>query len=95
MILVPFSGHLVYEQLPQAYGGGKLQQVQLYVDSQKVPSELLDANVSLAQGLLARTIPLNLIYQTSTEYIVKPINLSERRVWALKSDSIYAVAVNP
>lgn len=94
-IWIPFSGPITYEQLPQSYGGGKLQQVQLYVDSQKVPSELLDANVSLAHGLPSRTIPLYLIYQTSTEYIVKPINLSEQRVWALKSDVVYAVAVNP
>lgn len=95
LILVPFSGPIVYEQLPQAYGGGKLQPVQLYVDSQKVPSELLDANVSMAHGLPARTIPLYLIYQTSTEYVVKPINLSEQRVWALKPDVVYAVVVNP
>lgn len=95
LFFVPFSGPIVYEQLPQAYGGGKLQQVQLYVDSQKAPSELLDANISLVQGLPARTIPLYLIYQTSTEYIVKPINLSEQRVWALKPDMVYAVVVNP
>lgn len=95
LILVPFSGPLVYEQIPQAYGGGKLQPVQLYVDSQKIPSELLDANVSLAQGLPARTIPLNLIYQSSTEYIVIPIGQSDHRAWQLKADAVYAVVENP
>lgn len=93
LVIVPFSGPMAYEQLPQAYGGGKLQPVQLYVDSQKVPFELLDANVSLAQGLPARAIPLNLIYQTSTEYIV--INQSDHRVWQLKADAVYAVVENP
>ncbi len=95
MTLVPFSGPMAYEQIPQAYGGGKLQPVQLYVDSQKVPFELLDANISLAQGLPARTIPLNLIYQTSMEYIVIPINQSDHRAWQLKADAVYAVVENP
>lgn len=80
----------VYNELPQAYGGGKPFTVQLYVDSQKVPTELLDANVS-DQGSPARTIPLDLILQTSAEYIVDPIEDTDRRVWILKADAVYAV----
>jgi hypothetical protein len=90
LIFVP-KNNKVREELDQMIGGGKLQQIQLYVDSQKVPFCLLDANTSQAHDLPARTISLNLIYQTSTEYIVIPIDKNCSQAWVLKADAVYAV----
>lgn len=76
LIYIPLEGPAVYEQIPQAYGGVKPLTVQLYVDSQKVPAELLDqTNVTVVQGSPAQTIPLSIIFKTSTEYIVDPIGI--------------------
>lgn len=89
IFLIPSIGLLFYEELPQAYGGGKTQTVQLYVDSQKVPIELLDTNNTIVQASIACTVPLNLIFQTSTEYVVT-IEDNNRSAWVLNADVVYA-----
>lgn len=92
LIYIPLESPAVYDQIPQAYGGGKPLTVQLYVDSQQVPAELLDqTNVTVVQGSPAQTVPMNIIFKTSTEYIVDPIGDSSRRAWVLKADAVYAL----
>jgi hypothetical protein len=84
-------GWEAYNGLPQAYGGGKPLQVQLYVDSDKVPDELLVSLPTADQSSSARTVPLSLILQTSTEYIVDPLEDDGQQAWVLKSDAVHAV----
>ena len=87
-VFTPFSTTLVYDEIPQSYGGGKSSQVRLYVDPERVPSELLDpTNVD---GGPSRTVSLNLIFRTSTEYIVVPVNAGDK-AWLLGASSVYAL----
>ena len=93
LVLLAFgSGPDFFEELPQAYGGGKPLTVRLYVDSGKVPGELLDVGADADQDALAWTIPLDLIFGTSEEYVVDPMGDDKQRAWVLKADVVYAVA---
>ena len=88
LFVIPLTGIAAYEEIPQSYGGGKRLQVQLFVDRARVPGELL-----IAGGMEspARTIPLNLIFRTSNEYIVDPVGDDDRRAWLLNANSVYAM----
>jgi hypothetical protein len=90
LILIPRLAWQVYNGLPQAYGGGKPLRIELYVDSTKVPSELLAPQSGTTQAALVRTIHLNLILKTSTEYVVRPLADSDQRTWVLKTDVVHA-----
>ena len=92
ILLAPGSALDFYEELPQAYGGGKPLTVRLYVDRGKVPGELLDISADANQGALAWTIPLDLVFGTSEEYVVDPMGDDEQRAWVLKANAVYAVA---
>lgn len=88
--LIPRVGWTAYNGLPQAYGGGKLLRIELYVDSIKTPGELLVAQAGTSHGQPARTIPLNLILKTSGEYVVGSVADNSQRAWVLKGDAVYA-----
>jgi len=85
----------VYIAIPQSFGGGKPHFVHLYVDRSKVPVELLDATANAQNSSADYTIPLNLIFQTPTEYIVRRIEDGEGRAWVLKANVVYAVVKEP
>ena len=91
--LLPIArvGRDAYDALPQAYGGGRPLRIELYVDGNKVPSELLITKPDMGQNSPTRTVPLNLILQTSAEYVVDPLDDSSQRAWVLKADAVHAV----
>jgi len=91
--IVPAT-RMAYAAIPQSYGGGKPLRVQLYVDRAKVPAELLDITSSGAPPSAGYTVPLNLIFQTSTEYIVRQAE-DDKRAWVLKANTVYAVVARP
>lgn len=82
-----------YDELPQAYGGGKHLRVELYVDRKKVPGEILLSSPAAGEDAPARTVALNLILQTSAEYVVDPPDDGSQRVWVLKADAVHAVHI--
>ncbi len=86
--IVPLSWE-AYVSIPQAYGGGKPLTVVLYVDDSKVPTELLDIDPKSDMSLLPCTIPLHLIFRTSTEYIVAPVE--EQQGWVIEASAVYAL----
>jgi hypothetical protein len=91
LILAPGSALDFYEELPQAYGGGKPLTVRLYVDGEQVQAELLEVNADPDQNAPVRTVPLNLVFGTSQEYVVVPIADEDERAWALNAGAVYAV----
>lgn len=91
IFIVPLSWE-AYMSIPQAYGGGKPLTVVLYVDDSKVPTELLDTDPKSDMSLLPCTIPLHLVYRTSTEYIVAPIiEDGEQQGWVIEASAVYAL----
>ncbi|MHA2402321.1 MAG: hypothetical protein ACXADH_04955 [Candidatus Kariarchaeaceae archaeon] len=78
----------LYSAIPQAYGGGKPIPVKLFVDAQKFPKELLDESEGTSPG---KTLCLNLIFRTSSEYILALPDDNENRAWVIDSDAIYAI----
>jgi hypothetical protein len=91
IVFAPGSALDFYEELPQAYGGGKLLTIRLYVDGEQVPAELLEVNADPDQNAPVRTVPLNLVFGTSQEYVVVPIADEDERAWALNAGAVYAV----
>lgn len=91
LILMPLVGIQMYAEVPQAYGGGKLLAVELYVDPVKVPRELL-ADRPKAEALNpARTRPLDLLFRTSDEYIVAVPEYGNRRAWVIDAAAVHTV----
>jgi hypothetical protein len=86
-------GREAYDALPQAYGGGRPLRVELYVDANKVPGELLITKSDVGQNSPARTVSLNLVLQTSAEYVVDPLDDGSQRAWVLKADAVHAVHI--
>jgi hypothetical protein len=82
----------LHKQLPQAYGGGKLLTVRLYVDGENVPVELLEPGHDPDQDALAWTIPLNLVFKTSEEFILVPLGIDESQTWILKASEVHTIA---
>lgn len=87
-------GRDLYVSIPQAYGGGKPLPVILYVDDGKVPAELIDTK---ADGDVkpSRTIPLHLVFRTSNEYIVDPIETDELKAWVIDTSAVFAMMEKP
>lgn len=89
-VIVPTIG-TVYDSLPQTYGGGRPIHVEMQVDGQKMPSELLV--VSATPGNMTK--PLCLLLQTSDYYIVTQECTDGSRVWVVDSDNVFAVSRVP
>jgi hypothetical protein len=81
----------LYMSIPQAYGGGKPLEVILVVDREKVPDELLDTESGTDITSPSRTIPLDLIFRTSTEYIVIPGEGKQQQGWMIHSSVVYTL----
>jgi hypothetical protein len=92
IVFAPGSALDFYEELPQAYGGGKLLTVRLYVDGENVPTELLEPGHDPDQDALAWTIPLNLVFKTSEEFILVPLGDDEPQTWILKASEVHTIA---
>jgi hypothetical protein len=80
----------LYRNVPQVYGGGKPLSVRLYVDAKKVPGELIASNQTTESETPALTIPLHLVFRTSDEYIVDPIEDNQERAWIITASAVYA-----
>jgi hypothetical protein len=87
---IPQVGWSAYNRLPQAYGGGKPLQIELIVDGNKAPCELLVITDCKNRQPVERTVPLNLILKTSAEYVVISPADQKRRAWVLKADVVRA-----
>jgi len=87
---IPQVGWSAYNLLPQAYGGGKPLQIELIVDGNKAPCELLVVADCKNQQPVERTVPLNLILKTSAEYVVIKSTDQKQRTWVLKADVVRA-----
>ena len=92
--IVPMT-RMAYTAIPQSSGGGAPHRIRLYVDREKVPVELLDVASSAQHTSAGYTVPLNLIFQTPTEYIVHPVEDGKRRAWVLKANVVYAIVEQP
>lgn len=90
LITLPFALAQIYDEIPQAYGGGRPSQVQLYVDANKVPVDLLLPTVGEDVNGPVPTVPLLLIYQTADEIIVQELDAQADITWVLQRDAIYA-----
>jgi hypothetical protein len=80
-----------YTAIPQAYGGGRPLIIQLYVEREKTPTELLAVSAGTEEGALTYTVPVELIFKASTTFIVDPVDDATQRVWSLDARTVYAV----
>jgi len=85
----------VYTALPQAYGGGRPLRVQLYVERDKIPAELLASRPAGETAALVQTVPVELILQTSEAVVVDTLDTGPRRVWTVDARIVHAVLMSP
>lgn len=88
-----------YLSIPPAYGGGKSLQVVLIVDENDVPEELLSYETSSGSDSKSRTVPLNLIFRASSEYVVTTIDTDNqtpgenetKQAWMIDAGAVYSL----
>jgi hypothetical protein len=83
-----------YGAIPQAYGGAKPMTVRLFAEREKVPAELLPRGAVNPPTVLTYTAPLELLFQSSTVLIVRPIDDASRRVWTVDSRIVVSLVSN-
>jgi hypothetical protein len=85
----------VYSAIPQAYGGARSLRVQLYVEREKIPLELLATNSGGEKTAMVYTVPVEMVFRASDAFIVSTVSNGARRVWTLDARIVHAVLSSP
>ncbi len=81
----------IHTLIPQAYGGTKPIVIRLYAPRLSLPQDLTSKGTSSDSGVLARTEPLELLFQSDKVFVVRPVSDSSGRVWTLDSRVVTSV----